>query len=315
MYDYIIIGAGSAGCVLANRLTEDPKVNVLLLEAGGPDDKQEIHIPITWLRLFKTAYDWAYETEPEPQMNNRKMYWPRGKMLGGSSSMNAMMYVRGNRQDYNEWAELGAQGWSFPEVLPYFKKMENYERGATDWRGAGGPLNIAEQRSPNPLTTAFLQAAAEVGITKTDDFNGPHQEGVSYALVTQKGGRRFSTADCWRGIAAAWQDRAGARQSRGHPVWGRDQLSAAFAPLRHRASQSSESAGHRCGGRSAGRRPKPARPSRQRRAISLHPADHPCQRRAAGQCGHLSALQEGAINFQRPRGGSVCEDEARAGRA
>ncbi len=197
MYDYIIIGAGSAGCVLANRLTEDPKVNVLLLEAGGPDDKQEIHIPITWLRLFKTAYDWAYETEPEPQMNNRKMYWPRGKMLGGSSSMNAMMYVRGNRQDYNEWAELGAQGWSFPEVLPYFKKMENYERGATDWRGAGGPLNIAEQRSPNPLTTAFLQAAAEVGIPKTDDFNGPHQEGVNYALVTQKGGRRFSTADAY----------------------------------------------------------------------------------------------------------------------
>lgn len=197
MYDYIIIGAGSAGCVIANRLTEDPKVNVLLLEAGGPDDKQEIHIPITWQRLFKTAYDWAYETEPEPQMNHRKMYWPRGKMLGGTSSMNCMMYVRGNRQDYNEWAELGAHGWSFPEVLPYFKKMENHEIGATDWRGAGGPLNIAEQRSPNPLTTAFLQAADEVGITKTDDFNGPQQEGVSYALVTQKGGRRFSTADAY----------------------------------------------------------------------------------------------------------------------
>ena len=197
MYDYIIIGAGSAGCVLANRLTEDPKVNVLLLEAGGPDDKQEIYIPITWQRLFKTAYDWAYETEPEPQMNHRKMYWPRGKMLGGSSSMNGMMYVRGNRQDYNEWAELGAHGWNFSEVLPYFKKLENYELGATAWRGAGGPLNIAEQRSPNPLTTAFLQAAAEVGIPKTDDFNGPQQEGVNYALVTQKGGRRFSTADAY----------------------------------------------------------------------------------------------------------------------
>ncbi|HEX6780135.1 MAG TPA: choline dehydrogenase [Ktedonobacterales bacterium] len=197
MYDYIIIGAGSAGCVLANRLSEDPKVSVLLLEAGGPDDKQEIHIPAAFSKLFKTAYDWAYETEPEPQMNNRKMYWPRGKMLGGSSSMNAMMYVRGNRQDYNEWAELGAQGWSFPEVLPYFKKMENHEIGATDWRGAGGPLNVAQQRSPNPLTTAFFAAAAEVGINKTDDFNGPHQEGVSYALVTQKGGKRFSTADAY----------------------------------------------------------------------------------------------------------------------
>src|SRR5215471_18012334 len=104
VYDYVIIGAGSAGCVIANRLTEDPKVSVLLLEAGGPDDKQEIHIPITWQRLFKTAYDWAYETEPEPQMNNRTMYWPRGKMLGGTSSMNCMMYVRGNRQDYNKWS-------------------------------------------------------------------------------------------------------------------------------------------------------------------------------------------------------------------
>ena len=197
MYDYIIIGAGSAGCVIANRLSEDPNVSVLLLEAGGPDDKQEIHIPAAFSKLFKTAYDWAYETEPEPQMNNRKMYWPRGKMLGGSSSINAMMYVRGNRQDYNEWAELGAQGWSFPEVLPYFKKMENHEIGATDWRGAGGPLNIAEQRSPNPLTTSFFGAAAEAGINKTDDFNGPHQEGVSYALLTQKGGKRFSTADAY----------------------------------------------------------------------------------------------------------------------
>ena len=197
MYDYIIIGAGSAGCVLANRLTEDPRVSVLLLEAGGPDDKQAIHIPIAWLKLLKTAYDWAYETEPEPHMHNRKLYWPRGKMLGGTSSMNAMMYVRGNHQDYNEWAELGAQGWSFPEVLPYFKKMENHEIGATDWRGTGGPLNVAQQRSPNRLTNAFFQAAAEVGINKTDDFNGPHQEGVSYALVTQKGGKRFSAADAY----------------------------------------------------------------------------------------------------------------------
>ncbi len=197
MYDYIIIGAGSAGCVLANRLSEDPKVTVLLVEAGGPDEKQEIHIPAAFPKLFKTAYDWAYETEPEPHMNHRKLYWPRGKMLGGSSSMNAMMYIRGNRQDYNEWADLGAQGWSFAEVLPYFKKMENHEIGATDWRGAGGPLNVAEQRSPNPLSNAFLRAAAEVGIPKTDDFNGPHQEGVSSSLLTQKGGKRFSTADAY----------------------------------------------------------------------------------------------------------------------
>ncbi len=194
MYDYVIIGAGSAGCVLASRLSEDPKVSVLLLEAGGPDDKQEIHIPAAFSKLFKTSYDWAYETEPEPHMNNRKMYWPRGKMLGGSSSMNAMMYVRGNRQDYNEWAELGAQGWSFPDVLPYFKKAEHYEDGGADYRGGDGPLNVAQQRSPNPLTPAFFAAANEVGLRKTEDFNGSQQEGIAYARTTQKGGKRHSTA-------------------------------------------------------------------------------------------------------------------------
>jgi choline dehydrogenase len=194
MYDYVIVGAGSAGCVLASRLTEDPNVSVLLLEAGGPDTKQEIHIPAAFSKLFKTPLDWNYETEPQPHMKDRKMYWPRGKMLGGSSSMNAMMYVRGNRHDYDEWGESGNPGWAFADVLPYFKKAEHYERGGNDYVGGSGPLNVAEQRSVNPITRACLEAAAEAGLPRTDDFNGRTQEGIGLAVVTQKGGARHSTA-------------------------------------------------------------------------------------------------------------------------
>src|SRR5579884_2521669 len=149
MYDYVIVGAGSAGCVLANRLSEDASTRVLLLEAGGPDDKKEIHIPAAFSKLFKTPYDWAYETEPEPQLNNRRLYWPRGKMLGGSSSINAMVYIRGNRHDYDTWAGLGNDGWSYADVLPYFKRAENNERGASKYHGTGGPLNVADGRYHN----------------------------------------------------------------------------------------------------------------------------------------------------------------------
>ncbi len=156
MDDYVIIGAGSAGCVLANRLTEDPRVRVLLLEAGGPDNKQEIHIPAAFAKLFKTPLDWAYETEPQPHLGNRRLFWPRGKMLGGSSSMNAMMYIRGHRADYDGWRDQGNQGWGFAEVLPYFKKLEHEERGASEYHGTGGPLNVADLRTVNPLTRAFL---------------------------------------------------------------------------------------------------------------------------------------------------------------
>jgi choline dehydrogenase len=194
VYDYVIVGAGSAGCVLASRLSEDPHVSVLLLEAGGPDNKQEIHIPAAFAKLFKTTFDWNYETEPQPHLNNRKLYWPRGKVLGGSSSMNAMLYVRGNRHDYDEWGELGNPGWAFADVLPYFKKAEHYERGGSDYAGRDGPLNVAEQRSINPLTRVFVDAAVEAGLPRIDDFNGSTQEGVSIPLVTQKGGTRNSTA-------------------------------------------------------------------------------------------------------------------------
>ncbi|HKP86371.1 MAG TPA: choline dehydrogenase [Blastocatellia bacterium] len=194
MFDYIIVGAGAAGCVLANRLTEDPKTKVLLLEAGGPDKKQEIHIPAAFSKLFKTPYDWAYHTEQQRHLNNRKLYWPRGKVLGGSSSMNAMIYIRGNRRDYDAWRDAGNDGWGFGDVLPYFKKGENQERGASEYHGTGGPLNVADLRTINPVSHAFLDAALSHGFPRNPDFNGDRQEGVGFYQVTQKDGKRCSAA-------------------------------------------------------------------------------------------------------------------------
>ncbi len=163
-YDYIIVGAGSAGCVLAARLTEDLRTRVLLLEAGGPGGAKEIRIPAAFSKLFKTGVDWNYATEPEPHLHNRRLYWPRGKVVGGSSAINAMIYIRGNRADYDYWRELGNEGWGFADVLPYFKKSENQERGASEFHGVGGPVNVADPRYVNPLTRAFLAAAEEIGI-------------------------------------------------------------------------------------------------------------------------------------------------------
>ncbi len=194
MYDYIIVGAGSAGCALANRLTEDPTTTVLLLEAGGPDDAQEIHIPVAFSSLFKSPLDWAYETEEQPHLNNRRLYWPRGKVLGGSSSINAMVYIRGNRRDYDHWSELGNDGWSYEDVLPYFKKAENEERGASEYHGTGGPLNVTDHRTLNPLSHAFVEAGVEVGMPLMNDFNGFEQDGVGFYQVTQRQGLRHSAA-------------------------------------------------------------------------------------------------------------------------
>lgn len=149
MYDYIIVGAGSAGCTLASRLSEDPQTTVLLLEAGGTDKQQEIHVPAAFSKLFKTPVDWEYYTEEEPQMANRKMYWPRGKVLGGSSSINAMIYIRGHRHDYDSWRDEGNEGWGYADVLPYFKKAENQERGPSEYHGVGGPLNVTDLRYVN----------------------------------------------------------------------------------------------------------------------------------------------------------------------
>jgi choline dehydrogenase len=196
-YDYIIVGAGSAGCVLAARLTEDPAARVLLLEAGGRDTAREIHIPAAFSKLFKTGVDWNYSTEPEPYLNNRKLYWPRGKVLGGSSSINAMIYIRGNAADYDGWERLGNDGWGLADVLPYFKKSENRERGACEFHGAGGPLNVADLTLINPLTRAFIAGAQEIGIPANADFNGAAQDGVGLYEVTQKNGQRHSAADAY----------------------------------------------------------------------------------------------------------------------
>ena len=197
MYDYVIVGAGSAGCVLAHRLTEDPAVSVLLLESGGADTRKEFHIPAAFSKLFQSAYDWSYQTEEQEQLKQRKVYLPRGKVLGGSSSINAMIYVRGNRYDYDHWCTLGNQGWSYADVLPYFKKAEHQERGASAYHGVGGPLNVADKRYVNPLTRAFVAAGVELGWPHNPDFNGAELEGIGVYQVTQKQGQRHSTAEAY----------------------------------------------------------------------------------------------------------------------
>jgi choline dehydrogenase len=194
VYDYIIVGAGSAGCVLASRLTEDRTTTVLLLEAGASDRKPTIHIPAAFCTLFKSPYDWAYYTAVQPHLHQRSLFWPRGKVLGGSSSINAMIYTRGNRYDYDRWHALGNNGWSFSNLLPYFMRSEHQERGASEYHGVGGPLNVADLRSINPLSHAFVAAGLEIGLRYNRDFNGPRQDGVGFFQVTQKHGKRHSAA-------------------------------------------------------------------------------------------------------------------------
>ncbi|HTV58324.1 MAG TPA: choline dehydrogenase [Verrucomicrobiae bacterium] len=196
-YDYVIVGAGSAGCVLASRLSEDPSSRVLLLEAGGNDKRREIKIPAAFSRLFKTEVDWNYSTEPEPHLHHRQLYWPRGKVVGGSSSINAMIYIRGNRADYDGWRDLGNEGWGFDDVLPYFKKSENQANGASEFHGAGGPVSVSNLKCVNALTKAFLEAAGELGIRGNPDFNGAEQEGAGLFQVTQSDGRRQSAFDAF----------------------------------------------------------------------------------------------------------------------
>ncbi|MDT0309587.1 GMC family oxidoreductase N-terminal domain-containing protein [Streptomyces sp. DSM 44917] len=193
-YDYVIVGAGSAGCVLAARLTEDPDVRVALIEAGGPDAAQEIHIPAAFPALLKTAVDWDFDTEPEPALGGRRLNLPRGRVLGGSSSLNAMIYVRGNPADYDAWARAGAEGWSWRDVLPYFLRAEDNERGAGPHHATGGPLTVSDGRSNHPLAQAFLRAAEEAGHPRNPDFNGPTQLGVGPYQLTQRNGLRCSAA-------------------------------------------------------------------------------------------------------------------------
>ena len=195
MYDYIIIGAGSAGCVLANRLSEDPTLRVLLLEAGPRDWHPFIHMPAGLAKLVgQKGINWNYDTAPEPQLNQRRLWWPRGKVLGGSSSINAMCYIRGVARDYDEWAAAGAQGWDWNSALPYFKRAERNSRGGDALHGDSGPLHVSDLRYTNPLSTAFIEAGQQAGFRHNHDFNGSEQVGVGLYQVTQKDGARCSSA-------------------------------------------------------------------------------------------------------------------------
>ncbi len=194
-FDYIVVGAGSAGCVLANRLTASGRHRVLLLEAGPKDSHVWIHIPLGYGKLFTNAkYNWLYASEPEPELNNRQIIQPRGKVLGGSSSINGLLYVRGQPQDFDHWRQLGNAGWGFDDVLPYFRKSEDQERGADDLHGVGGPLAVSDVSEPHPLCEAFIDAAGQAGFPRTEDFNGRDQEGAGYFQLTARDGRRKSTA-------------------------------------------------------------------------------------------------------------------------
>ncbi len=193
-YDYIVVGAGAAGCAVANRLSEDPAVKVLLLEAGGPDSSPLIHMPAGFTKLTGEKVNWGFNTVPQKHVNQREMHYPQGRTLGGSTSINAMIYIRGHRLDYDEWRDLGNEGWGYDDVLPYFKKSENNERFVDEYHGQGGPLNVADQTQHNLLTKAFVRSAQEVGIPYNPDHNGAQQDGVGYYQVTQRNVRRESAA-------------------------------------------------------------------------------------------------------------------------
>jgi choline dehydrogenase-like flavoprotein len=197
-YDYIVVGAGSAGCVLANRLSADASARVLLLEAGGSDRKMNIRIPVGFAKQFRTDLDWNYTSEPEPSLIGRSMYLPRGRSLGGSSSMNSMIYMRGHRTVYDAWAsEHGARGWSYAEVLPYFKRSEHNERIRDEYHGQGGELNIADPTWASTLAPRLVDSGKAAGLAENRDFNGAEQDGVGKFQVTQKRGRRWSAADAF----------------------------------------------------------------------------------------------------------------------
>jgi choline dehydrogenase len=193
--DFVVVGAGSAGCVMAARLSEDPATSVILLEAGGKDTNFWIHVPLGYGKTFADKrVNWMFRTEPDPGANNRSIYWPRGKVLGGSSSINGMVYIRGQHQDFDHWRQLGNPGWSASDVLPYFKRAEHQTRGKDDWHGTDGPLSVSDATYIHPICDAFIDAATELGFPRNNDFNGESQEGVGYQQTTTRNGKRCSTA-------------------------------------------------------------------------------------------------------------------------
>ncbi|MEM1275005.1 MAG: choline dehydrogenase [Pseudomonadota bacterium] len=193
-WDYIVVGAGSAGCVLANRLSADPKNRVLLLEAGPRDRNPWIHVPIGYYKTMHSELSWGYDTEPEKELDGRRIHWPRGKVLGGTSSINGMIYIRGQHQDYDHWRQLGNTGWGWEDVLPYFKRAEHNERGSDAWRGEGGPLKVSNVRDKREICDAFIASAVAEGLPHNPDFNGADQEGAGYFQTTSGGGLRCSSA-------------------------------------------------------------------------------------------------------------------------